>query len=83
MVNYCANPNCHKELHYLREGKIFLFSGKLSKGKSNAFALEHFWLCGDCAKDWTLAMDGEHGIQLLEKKRRQFRAKLIPVSTPA
>lgn len=82
MVNHCANPNCHKPLHYLREGKIFLFSGK-SKSKSNAFSLEHFWLCGDCAKDWTLAMDGEHSIQLLAKKRRRFRAKLIAAPSPA
>lgn len=83
MVSYCANPNCHKPLHYLREGKIFLFSGKPSKGNSNAFNLEHFWLCGGCAKNWTLTMDGEHGMQLQERKRRRFRAKFVAVSAPA
>ena len=80
MVNHCANPNCHKPLHYLRDGKIFLFSGKTSRSDSGAFNLEHFWLCGGCAKVWTLTMDSEHGVHLLEKKRRRFRANLVAVS---
>ena len=25
MVNQCANPSCAKPLHYLREGRIFVF----------------------------------------------------------
>ena len=25
MVNQCANPKCGKPLHYLREGRIFVF----------------------------------------------------------
>ena len=76
MVGHCANPNCNKPLHYLREGKVFLFSRK-NTSKENPKSLqllEHYWLCGDCARQWTLAMDGEQGIQLLEKKRRRFRA---------
>jgi hypothetical protein len=26
MVNQCANPECKRELHYLREGRIYLFA---------------------------------------------------------
>jgi hypothetical protein len=25
MMNHCANPQCAKPLHYLREGRIFVF----------------------------------------------------------
>ena len=76
MVSHCANPNCQKPLHYLREGKVFLFTCKnTSKQNSKAIQLlEHYWLCGACAKQWTLTMDGENGIQLVEKKRRRLRA---------
>jgi hypothetical protein len=86
MVSHCANPNCQKPLHYLREGKVFLFTRKNpSKQDSKGFQrLEHYWLCGDCARDWTLTMDGEHGMQLVAKKRRRFRtAYRHPSAAPA
>lgn len=75
MLSHCANTSCNKPLHYLREGKVFLFSRKnSSKQNSNPFQLlEHYWLCGECARTWTLTMDGERGIQLSEKKRSRFR----------
>ena len=25
MVNHCSNPQCAKPLHYLRDGRIFVF----------------------------------------------------------
>jgi hypothetical protein len=25
MVSHCANPDCRRELHYLRDGKIYQF----------------------------------------------------------
>ena len=82
MVSHCANPNCQKPLHYLREGKIFLFSRKnSSKQTSKTFQLlEHYWLCGACAREWTLTMDSEQGVQLSERKRRRFRNTYRPRS---
>ncbi len=76
MVSYCANPLCHKPLHYLREGKIFLFSRRNSANKEakTAERLEHFWLCGICAKEWTLTMDSKQEVQLAQMRRRQFRS---------
>jgi hypothetical protein len=60
----------------LRDGKVFLFSGNNSS-KQNSKTLqmkEHYWLCGKCARDWTLTMDEEHGVQLEARKhRRHFR----------
>jgi hypothetical protein len=74
MVSQCANPNCQKPLHYLRDGKVFLFSRKNNlKGISALQNLEHFWLCGDCAKQWTLIIDGQNEVRLLERKRRHAR----------
>lgn len=85
MVSHCANPQCLKPLHYLREGKVFLFTGRNTlKGKSTLLRLEHYWLCGACAKEWTLMIDEENGVQLLERKRRRARTALVaPSAAPA
>lgn len=86
MVSHCANPNCQKPLHYLREGKVFLFSRKnnLKQNSKSLQLLEHYWLCGTCSKEWTLTMDGENGIQLMERKRRHFRTTFTrPSPLPA
>ena len=82
MVNYCANPICHKPLHYLREGKVFLFSGKNLPGDRSK--LEHYWLCGICAKEWTLTSDVKEGVKLVETRRRRVRASYsVPSVAPA
>ncbi len=83
MVSHCANPVCHKPLHYLRDGKVFLFSRKgTSDGSSKLpHRMEHYWLCGICAKEWTVAPDGNDSIKLVEIKRRRFRANYAIAST--
>ncbi len=86
MVNHCANPLCHKPLHYLREGKVFLFSHKNMSDKNSKLPqrLEHYWLCGICAKEWTLTSDTKDGIKLMETRRKRFRASYAVASaTPA
>ena len=64
----CANPQCSKELLYLREGRLELLelesrSDDQSRPDDGAFAMKFlpskfFWLCGECArthiiKRWT------------------------------
>jgi hypothetical protein len=51
MVSQCANPDCRRELRYLREGKIYAFAMSAGNGRKS---LEHFWLCGECSKSMTL-----------------------------
>src|ERR1700723_4471745 len=51
MVSHCANPDCRRELHYLRDGKIYQF---VLSPKTGSKRLEHFWLCGECFKNMTL-----------------------------
>ena len=74
MVNHCANPICHKRLHYLREGKVFLFSRKNGSPSTESKPLEHFWLCGVCAKEWTLKSDAKTGVQLVKARHPSMRA---------
>lgn len=60
MPMLCANPQCSKELLYLREGRVKLlelesrFNDQL-RPDDGAFAMKSlpsrfFWLCGECAK---------------------------------
>lgn len=79
MVNHCANSKCHKPLHYLRDGKIFLFSHKNSSAhpEGTSARLEHYWLCGICAKEWTLTTDGKDGVKLVKTRRSKFRASQV------
>jgi hypothetical protein len=62
MVNVCANPECGKPLHYLREGRVFIF--EVADGGSDAMGkrlrrLEHFWLCGGCSQTMMVSQEEE------------------------
>lgn len=67
MVNQCANPKCGKPLHYLREGRIFVFDLPDPKAPvpvpgGRARRLQHFWLCGRCSE--TMVMEQTHDLQI-------------------
>ncbi len=72
MVNSCANPKCSKPLHYLREGRVFVFdvpdapSANRTKG-ARGRRMEHYWLCGDCAQTYMLKHSTEEGVRLLAR----------------
>ena len=76
MLSRCANAQCCKPFLRLRDGKLFLVeTERLAKpGVSTAppfvrarrqqRLVEHYWLCDDCAGQWTLVYDPERGIAL-------------------
>jgi hypothetical protein len=64
MVSNCANPGCRKPLHYLREGRVFLFNGAPGRGNKGQPPLEHYWLCGECAQCMTLMKD-DAGVHII------------------
>jgi hypothetical protein len=47
MVSQCANPDCGRELRYLRDGKVYRF---VLSTKNGGKRLEYFWLCGECSR---------------------------------
>ena len=58
MVSNCANPKCAKPLHYLREGRIFVFDVPVNNPGDNgkrSRRMEHYWLCGVCSQ--TMVME--------------------------
>jgi len=84
MLAKCANPSCSTPLVYLREGKIFMMEAALpsqpatdnpSPGRPKPVTrMEHFWLCGPCSAQMTLAYDRQHGVQVVPKKFRMAAA---------
>jgi hypothetical protein len=81
MVNQCANPKCGKPLHYLREGRIFVFDlpdpdVPVPAPGGRAQRLQHFWLCGACSESMVMEQAGNLEIRVTLKKR-----KLEPVTT--
>ena len=81
MVNNCANPECAKPLHYLREGRVFVFemSNKVTDigtGEKRSRRLEHFWLCGECSPQFEI-QKVETGVLLAPRRRSVARSKEI------
>ena len=69
MLKSCANPQCAKPLHYLREGRIFVFDALPIAGDGDgrkAHRLEHFWLCGTCSAVMVLEQT-RTGVKIVDK----------------
>ena len=74
MIDQCANPTCGKPLHYLRDGKVFVFAlpdttRPVAAGRRHR-RLEHFWLCGDCSQNLIMVQTAEDQIQVQLKLGR-------------
>jgi hypothetical protein len=83
MVSHCANPKCAKPLHYLREGRIFVFDvpGKDtdSNGKRGR-RMEHFWLCGSCSQTMAMEQTAE-GVRAVPRTRRPMEMDMVVTPT--
>jgi hypothetical protein len=79
MVSHCANPKCAKPLHYLREGRIFVFdvaAGEADAKGKRSRRMEHYWLCGDCSR--TLAMEqSAEGVRVVARRRTRASISLV------
>src|SRR5260370_39247337 len=81
MLSRCANVQCCKPFLRLTEGKLFLVeTDRLTKpgepavppfvrARQQQRCVEHYWLCDDCAQEWTLVFDRDHGVVLTPARR--------------
>jgi hypothetical protein len=67
MISCCANPACGKPLHYLREGRIYVFETAAAERKAGQRRLEHYWLCGACSPTLALVQDTHGHVHLLPR----------------
>ncbi len=83
MIAKCANPSCGAPFRYLREGRIFqvdrdpaghrIVGPFLISDSGAPHRLEHFWLCGACARTMTLVVDGEGRVVAVARPPGQRR----------
>lgn len=82
MLSQCANSQCGKPFLRLREGKLFLVeTDRLAKpgepaappfvrARQQQRCVEHYWLCDECALQWTLVYNPEkNGVGLAPRRR--------------
>ncbi len=66
MVAKCANPNCNREFRELSKGKLFLLPPvselPFSMGKQTRLIDHCYWLCPDCAKTFTMALEQDQPV---------------------
>jgi hypothetical protein len=62
MLAECVNPVCHRELHYLRDGRVIRMGG--GDGRPH---VEHFWLCGTCCTEYTFKFSPDGSFSLVRR----------------
>jgi hypothetical protein len=84
----CANPQCGKELIYLREGRLQLlelqlpFRQQLSLDNgfpANPVPSRYFWLCGGCMKTYTMRRWTTSGL-VVEFSAPEFGSRRMPIT---
>lgn len=76
MITKCANPACAREFHYLHDGRLFHFEVKnacrpcqdvpaaICEQQPRRAAV-FFWLCRECASQFTLRFDPGSGLRVV------------------
>jgi hypothetical protein len=57
MLAKCANSECSQVFRYLGTGKLFRLTERQQQRTSVNTAIEHFWLCPNCAPRMTIAVE--------------------------
>ena len=73
MISQCMNPECRKELHYLRDGRVI----RTIRRTGVEVQVEHFWLCGQCYTDYNFLFLKDGRVQLSP------RPKFVATAKPA
>ncbi len=61
MISECMNPTCRRELRYLRDGRVVRIVRKTK--------VEHYWLCGDCYRDYNFLFSEEAGVSMVRRRK--------------
>lgn len=84
MVNHCANPQCCKPLHYLREGRVYVFdvTRPVAPGDRTPRRMEHFWLCGACSELYLLEQVEDRTVRIVSRPKSSITPTVLPFKTP-
>lgn len=65
MISQCMNPDCRKELHYLRSGRVIRTTRRIGA----QVQVEHFWLCGECHLDYDFLFANDGRVSLIHRHK--------------
>lgn len=71
MISQCMNPECHKELRYLRSGRVIRTTRRIG----GHVQVEHFWLCGECHLDYDFIFAHDGRVSLTHRHKLVASAK--------
>ena len=71
MISQCMNPDCRKELHYLRNGRVIRTTRRIGA----QVEVEHFWLCGECHLDYDFLFANDGRVSLIHRHKLVVSAK--------
>jgi hypothetical protein len=96
MLAKCANPECSVVFRSQGSGKLFRMPSQYSCARADhssappmAEPMQHFWLCSDCARSMTLAVERNGRVVVMRRKflepyREAFgRVRHVPEISPA
>ena len=65
MFSRCANPSCRVEFEY-GKGQFFRFHKAPGEDgrPANTHSIQHYWLCGECARTYCLEHQQDRGVLL-------------------
>lgn len=93
MLSQCANPQCAKPFLRLREGRLFLVEieeltppgvptpSALARARPSKRQVEHYWLCDECAAQWTLIYDQKQGVALVPVRRPAVNVRVAAANS--
>jgi hypothetical protein len=64
MVSHCANPNCHRPFHSLKQGRLVVLPPLRESGALETVQLDVVWLCDDCAGWLNVFRRGDGRVQV-------------------
>jgi hypothetical protein len=81
MISQCMNPECRRELRYLRDGRVVRVVARDQK----QVKVEHFWLCGACLleHDFHFSSDGHVSVARRSDSLIPERAKSVDLTLVA
>ena len=68
MISQCLNPECRKELHYLRSGRVIRTTLRIG----SEVRVEHFWLCGECYRSFDFHFAGDGTMSMVPRNPHRF-----------
>lgn len=90
MISHCANPDCKVPFHYLRGGRLYRFDIRHPSipcsdvpnaicNTNPSHAAVFFWLCEQCASQYSLRFSIRSGISLISPTYSARKLSTAPV----